>query len=51
MHATWYFAYKEGIFVKMISNGSAEGTITVSGPQNMSIPMTREVKGEIKLVK
>jgi hypothetical protein len=49
--ATWYFAYKEGIFVKMISTVSSEGTITVSGPQNMSIPMTLEMKGEVKLVK
>ncbi len=49
--ATWYFAYKEGIFVKMITKGSAESTITVSGPQNMSIPMMLEVKEEVKLVK
>ncbi|NOR53314.1 MAG: hypothetical protein GQ536_04430 [Candidatus Aminicenantes bacterium] len=48
---TWYFAYKKGIFVKMISTAFAEGSIEVSGPQDMSIPMTQEFKMEIKLAK
>lgn len=48
---TWYFAYKKGIFVKMISTAVTEGSIELSGPQDMSIPMTREDKVEIKLIK
>jgi hypothetical protein len=48
---TWYFAYKKGIFVKMISTAVAEVIIEVSGAQDMSIPMTQEVKAEIKLAK
>ena len=48
---TWYFAYKKGIFVKIISTAVAEGSIEVSGAQDMSIPMTQEFKTEIKLAK
>ncbi len=47
---TWYFAYKKGIFVQLVSEGMSEGTITVSGPQNMSIPMTMETKFTTKLI-
>jgi len=48
---TWYFAYKEGIFVKSISDGLTEGNIAVTGAQKMTIPMTMETKFETKLVK
>ena len=48
---TWYFAYKEGIFVKMISSGTAEGKTTASGPQSMTIPFTREYSMETKLIR
>lgn len=48
--STWYFAYKEGIFVKMITEGTAEGTITVSA-QNLEIPLTRKFRMEVELVK
>ncbi len=48
---TWYFAYKKGIFVKMISTGVVESSIELSGSQDMSIPMTQEFNEEIKLVK
>jgi len=47
----WYFAYKEGIFVKSISEGMTEGNIAVTGAQKMTIPMTMETKFETKLVK
>jgi len=47
----WYFAYKKGVFVKSISEGKTDATISVSGPQNMAIPMTMEMKFETKLVK
>ncbi len=48
---TWYFAYKKGIFVKMISTAAAEGIIEVVGVQDMTIPMIQEVRAEIKLAK
>jgi len=47
----WYFAHKEGIFVKIITEGIGKGTITAVGPQKMKIPMTREFKTEVKLIK
>ncbi len=50
IEATWYFAYKTGTLVKVISDSFGEGTIAMSGPQDMTIPYTQEVKTEIKLV-
>ena len=47
---TFYFAYKEGIFVKMTTEGTSEGTITVSA-QGLEIPQTQEIKQEVKLIK
>ncbi len=48
--ATWYFAYKEGLFVKQTMEGSVEGTVNVPS-QSIDIPYTREMTSEIKLVK
>ncbi|UCE42851.1 MAG: hypothetical protein JSV17_07855 [Candidatus Aminicenantes bacterium] len=48
--ATWYFAYKEGIFIKQINEGTVEGTVDVPS-QGVQIPFTREASAEIKLVK
>ncbi len=48
--ATWYFAYKEGLFVKQTMEGSVEGTVNVPS-QSIDIPFTREMTSEIKLVK
>ena len=45
-----YFAYKEGYYVKITGEGSAEGTLTLSS-QGLEIPLTREFKSESKLVK
>ena len=47
---TWYFAYKEGLFVKMVSSIKVEGVITVEG-QGLEIPFTREMKIEVGLSK
>ena len=47
----WYFAYKKGLFVKFISEGETDATISISGPQNMTIPMTMEMKFETELIK
>ena len=48
---TWYFAYKEGVFVKGMVNAFTDGTIEVSGVQAMTIPLKQETKMETKLVK
>ncbi len=46
----WYFAYKEGIFVKTVSNGTAD-IIATASVQGISIPMKREFSGEMVLLK
>ena len=48
---TWYFAYKKGYFVESASSGTAEGTIRDTGGQGLNIPMSREFKMGLKLVK
>ena len=48
---TWYFAYKEGIFVKGIMTAHTRATITTSGIQAMTIPLEQETRMETKLVK
>jgi hypothetical protein len=47
---TWFFAYKEGIYVKQINEGTVEGTVDVPS-QGVQIPFTREMTSEISLVK
>lgn len=46
----WYFAYKEGIFVKQESIGEAITSTLVKGPQEINIPSTRKytVVSELK---
>ncbi|MCI0471321.1 MAG: hypothetical protein L0Y73_06675 [Candidatus Aminicenantes bacterium] len=48
--ATWYFAYKIGVFVKMTTNSASKSTIEVSA-QNMTIPMTTDSSSTIELIK
>ncbi len=48
---TWYFAYKEGIFVKDTVNFTSDSTITTSGAQALTIPVNQETRMETKLVK
>ena len=45
-----YFAYKEGIYVKITSEGTAEGFISVPS-QGLELPLSREFKSECSLVK
>jgi hypothetical protein len=47
---TWYFAYKDGIFVKQRSEDTAEGTIDVPS-QGLQIPFNREMTSGIDLIK
>lgn len=48
---TWHFAYKEGLLVKMITDAFTKGTVSVRGPQEMSIPLAQKMKIETKLIK
>jgi hypothetical protein len=46
----WYFAVKEGIYVKATSELAAEMTTSLTGAQSMTIPSTQTRTGEVKLV-
>ena len=48
---TWYFAYKEGFFVNQEADVKTKGTVSVLGPQEMSIPMAQNMRIETKLIK
>ncbi len=49
---TWYFAYKEGILVRDVSEGTADGNIVVDSPNGeMIIPVSREYIMVVELVK
>jgi hypothetical protein len=45
----WYFAIKDGIYIKSTSDMSMEMAVTVSAA-NMTIPVTQTRKGEVTLV-
>ena len=51
VNSTWHFAYKKGAFVKSNTEVLMEGTVSVTGGQNMTIPITQETNVEVKLVK
>lgn len=48
---TWYFATKEGIFVKSDMKASVEASITAGDPMNTTFPMTGEERAETRLLK
>lgn len=41
---TWYFAHEVGLFVEISSDIFTKSTIAVSGPQEMSFPMTEKMR-------
>ncbi len=45
------FAYKEGTLLEVASERLMEGTASVSGPVDMTIPMTQEVRTSLRLLK
>lgn len=47
----WYFAYTEGWFVKIVSKGTSDSTITGTGPQEISIPETRTYDIQISMIR
>ncbi len=48
---TWYFAYKEGILVKLVSVGVVDAMVDVTSPQSLTVPTKQDMKMEITLVK
>jgi len=48
---TWYFAIKEGIYVKSDMKASLGGVVAVGEPANMTIPVTGETRQSASLVK
>ena len=49
--SVWYYAFKEGAFVKATAEIFVEGTAAVTGPQNLTVPITQETKSEVKLIR
>ena len=47
----WYFAHKEGIFVKSSGNIFTTASVEVGGPQQMTIPLTMDMTTETELAK
>ena len=47
---TWYFAIKEGIYVKLDSKGIVAGSVTVGEPANMTLPLTGDTHTEVRLI-
>ena len=49
--SAWYFAYKGGYLVKQEVESFTEATVAVSGPQNITLPMTMDSKTTLMLKK
>jgi hypothetical protein len=47
----WYFAYKEGVFVKSSSDATIDLEVNVSDPSVPTIPMHQEMKVELALIR
>jgi hypothetical protein len=48
---TWYFAYREGFYVRLVSSASVDGKVEASGLQSMTIPLTQKIKMETNLLR
>jgi len=47
----WYFAYKTGTYIKQHSSRTTEGTVSITGAANMTIPLSGETITDVQLVK
>jgi len=45
------FAYKEGTLLEVVTERLMEGTAAVSGPMDMTIPISQEVRSNLRLIK
>jgi hypothetical protein len=48
---TWYFAKDEGLFIKMASDLFSKSTINVTGPSEMSFPLTEKTSLDVALIR
>jgi len=48
---TWYFAYKEGFFVKSIMDSTSPSTVSTSGAQTFTFPMNMKINSVVELSK
>jgi len=48
---TWYFAYKEGIFVKSAMESTSPSTVSTSGAQTFTFPMNLKISSVVELLK
>lgn len=46
---TWYFAYKEGIFVKSTMESTSPSTVSTSGAQTFSFPMDLKINSVVQV--
>ncbi|RKY78327.1 hypothetical protein DRQ07_07730 [candidate division KSB1 bacterium] len=46
----WYFDYKAGVLVYLKTSSLSEGSIVVTGPANMTIPISGETENIVELV-
>jgi hypothetical protein len=46
---TWYFAYKEGLFVKSIMESVDKSTVSTSGAQTFTFPMTQKINSIVEI--
>ncbi|OQX82956.1 hypothetical protein B6D60_11295 [candidate division KSB1 bacterium 4484_87] len=49
--SVWYFDFKNGKLIQVENKMLMEGTVAVSGAQNMTIPMTQESTTKVRLIK
>jgi hypothetical protein len=48
---TWFFATDRGLLARLTSENSMTGTVSVGGPQGMSIPMKQQMTTQLVLVR
>ena len=48
--STWYYDYKNGLYIKQKTEAVLEATIAISGQANMTMPMSQESTLDIELI-
>lgn len=48
---TWYFAYKEGLYVKSTMESTTPSTVSTSGAQTFTFPMNMKINSVVELSK
>ena len=48
---TWYFAYKEGLYVKSVMESIDTSAVSISGPQAFTFPTTQKTNSVVEMSK